>query len=453
MKFLRSRAAVEVKEPTIVQRPPVLEGWSESEVVSVYNAAPVRHLRKGDPVFTDLEFTDSFFVLLEGSIQVVVKWDDHQGRPGIIRRGDCVAPLPKSPELLYCAEAIEPTTIIEITPKVLSYLPTSTQLCIYKVAVTSTSRINAYIRAVNGEVTSKNNLLAAYVAAQEARRRGPIGSEQVKTFLRNIPGLPAHAMDLAMKLLQETTSVQEVADAIKRDPSTASLVLRTVNSAMYGFEKKIETFYHACIILGFNNIYSLIMREGVQSAIPVTEETRKTHTHSCLISTLCYEIARVSKDVQAQTATTVGLLHDMGRCVQFLMKRARWMVDAYIDTFDSAVLGAELLRGWGLPERLCQIVENQQRAEFTPPDLIPVEYRREIGVLHLAHVLESLLAAELVTPESMIYTKDHMALLGISNTTPMSLLKDVVLPNVMKNLHRQPKEVQEILTTATKMSM
>src|SRR5262249_38269713 len=151
-------------------------------------------------------------------------------------------------------------------------------------------------------------------------------------------------------------------------------VLRVVNSAQYAFSKKIETFYHACIILGFNNLYSLIMREAVESTLPSNEETRKIHAHSCLISFITYELCACAKDIPTQSAMTLGLLHDLGKGVQIVMKHANWTIHEYVDTFDSARLGADLLRKWALPERLCQMVEIQEEPEFTPPDLMPAEF-------------------------------------------------------------------------------
>ena len=50
-------------------------------------------------------------------------------------------------------------TVIELTPTVLNHIPAATQLSVYKVAIKSTSRVNAYIRAVNGEITAKNTKL------------------------------------------------------------------------------------------------------------------------------------------------------------------------------------------------------------------------------------------------------------------------------------------------------
>ena len=83
-KSLASLPAVKPPAPTLkpqaVSRPTVIEGWSESELVAVYNAAPVRHLRRGEPLFAEAPQTDSFFVLLEGGIEVIVKWNGYPGR-------------------------------------------------------------------------------------------------------------------------------------------------------------------------------------------------------------------------------------------------------------------------------------------------------------------------------------------------------------------------------------
>src|SRR6266850_5642532 len=449
MRFFKTQAAAPTAvQPTLsapVRKPPVVEGWSESELVTVYNSAPVRHLKKGEAVFADASHTDSFLVLLEGGIEVVVKSDGHPGRPGVFRRGDCVAPLPKSPGLTYSSEAIEPTTVIEITPTVLNHLPDKTQLSIFKAAVGSTSKINAYIRAVNGEMSSKNALLADYIVTRMAERATSTEAEFVQKFLRNMPQMPAYATDLAVKLLDEKMSVQEVVEGIKRDPSIVAAVLKTVNSAQYSFQKKIESFYHACMILGFNNIYNLIVREAVQTAMPVTPETKRIHTHAGLLSVLCYEIASAGKDGQSQTATTIGLLHDIGRGVQILMKIAEPAKADYIDKLPTAKLGAELLALWGLPDRICKIVELQQYPEFMAPDAIASEYRREIATLHIAHITELLLAGQPIDPVATIYTRDYMGVLGLPYPTPADLLKDRIVPTLTKNRQRIPEQIQGLI--------
>jgi HD-like signal output (HDOD) protein len=413
--------------------------------VAVYNAAPVKHLKKGEPLFTDVAQSDSFFVLVDGVIQVVVKLNGQPGRPGFFKRGDCVAPLPASPGLSYCGETAEDSTIIEISPAILKHLSDKTQLCIYRVATTSTSKINAYIRSVNGEINTKNLRLSQYILNQNKARSVPIQSEFVKSFLQNMRRMPTYATDLAVKLLDDNTSVQEVVEGIKVDPSLVGIVLRTVNSAAYGFGKKIESFYHACMILGFNNIYNLLMREAAQSTMPITRETTRIHKHSCVISVLSFEIASAAREQQAQTVATVGLLHDFGKGVQVVMRSAHPDKTDFIESLDSAKLGAALLRVWGLPERICRTVEFQQHPEFMPPDLIAPEYRREAAALHIAHVLETLLMERPVDPIRSVYTLEYMAVLGFANVTPGALLKDRIVPNLTKNKTRVPPDVHSIV--------
>ena len=453
MRFFRTSPPVTVEPPAkppatppqAASKPPIIEGWSENELVSVYHAAPVKSFKRGEPVFNDLVSSDSFFVLIDGAIQITVKLNGQPGRPGIFKRGDCVAPLPLSPGLLYCAEAAEDSTIIEISPTIMKHLSEKAQLCIYKVATNSTSKINAYIRAVNGEINLRNLRLSQYILNQNAARSAVIQADFVKGFIQKMRRMPTYATDLAVKLLDDNTSVREVVEGIKIDPSLVGIVLRTVNSAQYGFAKKIESFYHACMILGFNNIYSLLMREAAQSTMPITRETTRIHKHSCLISVLSFEIAAVAREQQAQTVATVGLLHDFGKGVQVVMKNAHRDRADFIESLDSAKLGAALLRSWGLPERICRTVEFQQHPEFMSPELVAPEYRKEVAALHIAHVLEALLIDRPIDPIRSIYTPEYMTLLGFPNETPLTLLKDQILPTLTKNRNRVPPDIHTMV--------
>ena len=128
------------------------------------------------------------------------------------------------------------------------------------------------------------------------------------------------------------------------------------------------------------------------------------------------------------------------------MKAAHPEKADFIDMVPSANLGAELLRIWGLPERICKIVEVQHYPEFTSPDLIPAEHNREAGIVHIAHVLEHLLVGQPLDAKHTIFTQEYMALLGYGQLTPEQLLKERVLPSLLKNKHRIPPEVQSLFT-------
>jgi HD-like signal output (HDOD) protein len=422
-----------------------VEGSWENELASVYTVAPVKQFKKGESIFADAEQNDSFFVLLDGTIQLTAKLNGQSGRPGVFNGGDCVSPLPQTPGVTYGAEAVADTRILEIPPSVLRQLPDKTQLCIYKLASAASGRISAQLHSANSEATSKNLRLSQFILNQSAARNASVQAKFVQEFIKNMRRLPPYATDLAVKLFDDQTSVQEVVERIGCDPSLVAVVLRTVNSAQYGFGKKIESFYHACMILGFNNIYNLLMREAAQSAMPVTRETTRIFRHSSLISVFCFEMATMLSEPQSQTAATIGLLHDLGKIVQVVMRNTHPNNADFIDTLDSAKLGAALLRSWGIPERICKIVEFQQHPEFMSPDVIAPEYRRDTATLHIAHVLEMLLVDKPLDPCRTIYTTDYMAMLGFGSLKPAALLKERVLPNLVKNRTRIPPEIQSLI--------
>jgi HD-like signal output (HDOD) protein len=436
--------APEKPVPTMV-KPPAVVGWPEEELIEVYNAAPAIYLKRGEALFAESPGTDSFFVVFDGALEVTVTLNGLPGSPAVFQTGDCLAPLLQYPGLSYHTAAATNCTVVEISRSALKQLPMEAQIAVYKAATSSTGKIQAYIHASNGEIRSKNLKLSQYVLNQSAARNAAIQSDFVQGFVRKMRRLPLYATDLAAKLLDDRTSVQEIVEGIRSDPNLVALVLRTVNSAHYGFSKKIESFYHACMVLGFNNIHNLLMREAAQSTMPITRETARLHKHSCLMSILCFELIGNDSEHQSQTAMTIGLLHDLGKGVQVVMKNGNPLKAEFVNTLDSAKLGSSLLRTWGIPERICKIVEFQQHPEFMLPDLISPEYRRELAALHVAHILETILTHKAVDPTKSIYTADHMAVLGFRNISPADLLTERVLPSLDRNRLRIPPEIQSMV--------
>src|SRR5262249_54544516 len=101
----------------------------------------------------------------------------------------------------------------------------------------------------------------------------------------------------------------------------------------------------------------------------------------------------------------------------------------------------------GLPTRLCQMVEYQQAPEFMPPDLVPAEYRREVGVFYFAHVLESFFLC-LGSFDSGIYIKDYMGFFCVGGMSVDGLLNRRIIPSLKRNLQRLPQSVQALIRPA-----
>ena len=65
-----------------------------------------------------------------------------------------------------------------------------------------------------------------------------------------LPSLPTIALEVLALAQQQNADIQEVAHTIQHDPALSSKILRTVNSAFYGYSYPISTVNRALVVLG-----------------------------------------------------------------------------------------------------------------------------------------------------------------------------------------------------------
>lgn len=418
---------------------------SEQDRVALYRLAPVRNYRKAENILPGRDRSDSFFEVVEGSIRVFGVTDLPFGTPLHFSKGDIISPIAPKNGVAFWIQAMEPSVITEITPKVLASMPERLHIWIYKNALRSYDQSTRALRATNRDLERKNKLLSLRWEYESTAIRDIAAAPVVQDFIRELPKLPAFATNLVMKLLQEDVCVQGVSDSIKQDPALAGLVLKHVNSARYSFDKQIDSFSHACMIMGLNNIYSLLMQEGMRQSIRKTADAQAMHTHSCLISCLCYEISRLGTGVQPQIATTIGLMHDVGRTVVTLFIEKHPEFAPFAPALDTAKIGADLVRSWGLPATISDAIEYQNHPEFTAPDLIEHAYRKEATVLHLAHACEGWLTGQPMEAVHLPFVDECSELLQMGAGSAADVFQTRILPNLVKTRSRLPLEVREFI--------
>ena len=217
---------------------------------------------------------------------------------------------------------------------------------------------------------------------------------------------------------------------------------------MYGFSHKIENFYHACVVLGFDNIYQLVMRDALRTVVPGNAETRMVHGHSCVVSALCYETAMATGGrVHPQTAMTYGLLHEIGCSVIWLMRAEKAVAPEFTALLDTGKIGSDLLQQWGLPDRICRVVELQRYPEFAGPEMIDSEFRQDLAVLHLAHFFEHLLTGQTPAPAARVHTPAYFKELGLGTKTPEEFFTANIAPALIRNKQRYGVEVRTMIET------
>ncbi len=186
----------------------------------------------------------------------------------------------------------------------------------------------------------------------------------------SVYSLPSIHIRLNEKLKDPYSSNAEIADLIEKDPGLSLVVLKIVNSAIYGFRQSISTVTQAINLLGRNELSILLLSTGVISLfkkLSIKQELLKNHwQHSLLCGLIAKHLAHhcnLAND--NQSLFMAGLLHDLGKPVIWhklpdlskTLYEAISLNDSYeheinLLGFSHAEVGCELMKSWGLPENL-----------------------------------------------------------------------------------------------------
>jgi len=290
-------------------------------------------------------------------------------------------------------------------------------------------------------------LQAHYADSVRAKHADYQRSEMIQAILANYPKLPLFAGKLIAMLQSEQTSAADIVDAAKLDPSLAGLILRVANSPYYNLPQKVTDFQHAVLLLGFNQIYHMLMDSGIQSIMPKTDAFQKLRFDSVMLSFLSFELAMTTNAVKPVTASTIGLLQCIGKSVLLLMKKQHPGSAILIDGLDHGKLGASLLKAWNIPDLVCMTIEYQALPELCEPAALPEKCRSHNAVLYLAGLCYEYLAGGEESAMPTIFLSDYERLLGLPAMPVADLLKKHLKPGLLKRAATYPDNIRKFLAT------
>ncbi|MBI2875855.1 MAG: HDOD domain-containing protein [Candidatus Tectomicrobia bacterium] len=427
-----------------------LEGLSEKELVSVYNVGSIKKINAGDVLIKEGDTDQTLFLIIDGSVKVMKRLDSQQREVAVLARGDWIGEVAFTRHIAMTASviALEPTTVLAIYENGMNVLDPKIRSAIYKnLSELTTRRINElFVKQAN--LHEKSRRLTSYIKKLVQERSIQYeNSEMIQGILKSIPRLPMYAGKLATLLRDEEASVNKVIDLVKLDPSTAGLILKTINSSYYGFQNKISDLQHAILLLGFNQIYQLLIEQGVRSVMPNTPEFQELHFHSIIVSMIGFEIALPIFVEKALMANTIGLLHELGKSVIFLLKKQNPKLVMLIDMLDHAKVGSLLLKEWNIPEAVCLSVEYQRYPEFAPPEEIPAECREAIAIFYIAHLCYEYLQGIDEKDLPLAFLEEYFQLLKFPEDSLPRFLKKRLLPPLSKKLPTFPERVRQFFLT------
>lgn len=267
--------------------------------------------------------------------------------------------------------------------------------------------------------------------------------------IQDLPTLSTVITKMVEMLDSQEASPKELADLIEQDQSILSAILKLVNSAFYGFPRKITSVHQAVVILGFSTVKSIALGASIFKAKPRKGEKEvfdrnALWLHSLGVATASKLIAKKIGHGDTDEAFVAGLLHDVGKVVfdaQF-PDEFREVVEKVEDenilileaerevlSLDHAEAGQILLFKWQLPLPVVNAVGFHHDLEKAP-----AQYQRLASIVHLADIICRKLKIG-SGGDARIPRVDRNAMRALQITTPM-------LEEVLKETQAQKELIE-----------
>jgi putative nucleotidyltransferase with HDIG domain len=214
-----------------------------------------------------------------------------------------------------------------------------------------------------------------------------VDEKKVRVFLDESTGSLLPIPHIALKVLNLTEdpdcTVMDLVKEISKDQGMTTGILQLVNSAFYGFLRKISNIRLGVTIIGLSKIRALVLGHTAAhiflnadtGTIPFHENLWE---HTVTTAVGAQLLAKLIRSEAREEAFTAGLLHDIGKLI--LEKR---LTDGNQQVIDEMTLGGEIglaaektlfdithhevgayiANQWNLPASLVEIIEHHHELQ------------------------------------------------------------------------------------------
>jgi HD-like signal output (HDOD) protein len=192
--------------------------------------------------------------------------------------------------------------------------------------------------------------------------------------------LPDAVMKVKQLIDDNATSVDDITQVINYDPAITAQVLKISNSALYKFSNTITSVTKSIQVIGTRSIYDLVLAYGVANAFKdinsdvVNLEKFWEQGVSCAL--LCKHFAEQIGVKEPEKLFVCGLLHNIGelvlvqlnpevanKCASITNESSPLMMQKKHLGFSYVDISSELLKIWGIPAEILQIVARTHASE------------------------------------------------------------------------------------------
>jgi len=208
-----------------------------------------------------------------------------------------------------------------------------------------------------------------------------------------IPPRPLVVQQLLTEMGKEDPDIRKAAQFVSQDVGLTVAVLKTINSPMFGLNRKVESVDQAVSMIGLRQLSMLVTALAMRRLIKGDANTLgRFFDTSAKRAYAMSRIAKTTKLVDPSVAQTYGLFCDVGipllqnrfpdymttlKAANIETVRSFTMVEQEAHHTDHALVGALMVKSWGLPASVALAIRLHHDYEvFLDPKISP-----EIGTL------------------------------------------------------------------------
>ena len=145
--------------------------------------------------------------------------------------------------------------------------------------------------------------------------------KQIAESLLSLPTLPTVVSKMIQLVDNPKTSAASLSRLISTDQALTARILKTANSAYYGFSREISTVDHAIVVVGFNGVKEMGLSLSVFDMFKKFNgattgfDMPQFWIHSVAVGVAARLLARKFRPIRVNESFTAGLLHDVGKII------------------------------------------------------------------------------------------------------------------------------------------